>query len=158
MDKLTDALTFTLTDDAPKSPGHTRQVSDDAASNRARLIQLFWNERLLPEHRQALKLSAPDNALRAADGWKNVFWFLFVPPTGVLHVFGPVGAKWRAYGAGIPFYLEGNLDEYGYRSIFVGWGAGFISVDVLLKPGENAAGVFQAFPGDKPESPIAQGF
>lgn len=87
-------------------------------------------------------------ALTAGLAWHNCFWFLFPPPTAVLDVKGSrPNMKWRMYGGGIPFYLDGNTDSKGFVELYVGWGLSFISVDVLRYDGERVNCSFNAFPG-----------
>lgn len=124
----------------------------DAELARKRFMTAYWKQRVAPEHQSALEstLAARDSSLRTNEAWRNVFWFVFVPPTASVHIFASRSVRWRMYGGGIPFYLEGQTDALGYAKLYVGWGVGFISVDVLLGPNDLAQAIFEAFPGPKP--------
>ncbi len=127
-------------------------ADEDADLARKRFMTAYWKQRVAPEHQAALEssLAARDSSLRTNEVWRNVFWFAFVPPTASVHVFASRAVRWRMYGGGIPFYLDGRTDELGYVKLYVGWAISFVSVDVLLGPNDLAQAIFEAFPGPKP--------
>jgi hypothetical protein len=165
--RMTDELTACLLNGLPKysdtgsQPIEYRDVhrallpvtgDDDLA--RKRLMSLAWRERVPAAHQDALAevLSGSTDvaSLRAGETWKNVWWFVGVPPTASVHLFANRQLKWRMYGAGIPFYLEGHTDGGGYAKLYVGWGIAFASIDVLTGPNDYVQAIFEAFPGPRP--------
>jgi hypothetical protein len=87
----------------------------------------------------------------------SVFVFGGMPPLGHLILkssFGPF--RWRCYGRGPPFYLEGQssvIATVQTADVFVGWTGPFCSVDVMTTQGAMVAATFYAFPGGSPSSP-----
>jgi hypothetical protein len=167
-DRLTDYLLTGL----PKREGGSRRpvadhevhralqpVIDDDDLTRKRLMSLIWEERVPPTHRPALASALTDAmsrragepAPRAGETWKNAWtWFVWVPVTASVHLFASRHVKWRMYGAGIPFYLDGYTDGGGYAKLFVGWAGAFASIDVLTGPADHVQAVFEVFPGPRP--------
>jgi hypothetical protein len=97
----------------------------------------------------------PTNAGR----WQNVLVFSTAPPTAHVVLRGLTGGsfRWRVFGAGIPFYLEGVSSSAGAGvqsvDVWIGWTGGFCSVDVLTTSGAGVQAWFCAWPGRPPGMP-----
>lgn len=127
-------------------------ILDSQDLARKEFILRNWQTLLNDGERQTLREQAwkekNAQAHTAGQTWHNCFWFLFPPPTAILDVKGSrPNMKWRMYGGGIPFYLDGSTDSKGFVELYVGWGLSFISVDVLSYDGERVTCSFNAFPG-----------
>ncbi|MGZ3429351.1 MAG: hypothetical protein ACXVCV_22020 [Polyangia bacterium] len=130
-------------------PASLFPISDDADLARKQLAAHIWQTRLSTCEQLALRAlvaSTPAADIAETLGWRNVFWLVFVPPSGVVHLYGQRPFKWRLYGGGAPFYQEGWSDARSCASLFVGWGLSFASIDVLVAPDEHVRAVFEAFP------------
>ena len=124
-------------------------INDDADLARKQLAAHIWQTRLSTGEQLALRaLVAATPPAEVADplGWRNVFWLVFVPPSGVVHLYGDRAFKWRLYGGAAPIYQEGWSDARSCVSLYVGWGVSFASVDVLVAGDEHVRAVFEAFP------------
>jgi hypothetical protein len=93
-----------------------------------------------------------------AGRWQNVFVFSSAPPTAHVVLRGITGEqfRWRVFGAGIPFYVEGTAfasPPIAFADVPVGWTGGFCSIDVLTASGTGVAAWFNAFPARPPGMP-----
>jgi hypothetical protein len=127
--------------------------ADDHA--RKQFIVKAWESRLDQRQFTSLQERLKSDSLRPFSGgqtWRNLFWFVFPPPTSMIYIYAAPGTRWRIFGGGIPFYLEGTTDERGFSEQWIGWGVLFISVDALDGPNGNAKAIFSAFPdnGNRP--------
>jgi hypothetical protein len=122
-------------------------IHDLADLARKQLAAKVWQSRLTNDARHALYQLVPPVPLCAAvQSWRNVFWFVFVPPRAQVCLQGSRTFKWRIYAGGLPYYQEGWSDAYGEARLNIGWGVSFVAVDCLLAPGETVRQSFEAFP------------
>ncbi|MCU1277284.1 MAG: hypothetical protein JWM53_830 [bacterium] len=124
-------------------------ISDDADLARKHLAAHIWQTRLSTGEQLALRAlidTTPPADVAATLVWRNVFWLVFVPPSGVVHLYGERAFKWRLYGGGVPLYQEGWSDPRSCATLYVGWGLSFASVDVLVAPDDHVRTAFEGFP------------
>lgn len=130
-------------------PASLFPISDGADLARKQLAAHIWQTRLSSREQLALRAlvdATPTADVAATLGWRNVFWLVFVPPSGVVHLYGDHPFKWRLYGGGAPLYQEGWSDARSCASLYVGWGVSFASIDVLVDADDHVRAVFEAFP------------